>query len=121
MRGIGLGLAAARGLPHMRQDQALRRHDQRVMRIEAIERQPFAGGQRDDVSAGAAQGLQHGIIFAPRFGEVGPRMKIEVLPFGIDAGLRDEGRLGRADRHAFERAPIVEFAEIVSHVRLILN
>ena len=58
MRGIGFGLAAARGLSHMRQYQALRRHDQRVMRIEAVEGQSIAGRQGDDFGAGAAQARQ---------------------------------------------------------------
>ena len=60
MRGIGLGLAAARRLAHMGQYQAVRRHDQSIMRIEAVERQSIAGRQADDLGAGAAQGGKHG-------------------------------------------------------------
>ena len=71
MRGIGPRFATARRLPHMRQYQALRCHDQSVMRVEAVEGEPIAARQCYDIGADAAQGIQYGIIFAPRFGEVG--------------------------------------------------
>ena len=48
-------------------------------------------------------------------------MVVELLPFGIDPGIAVKGHIGGAQRHLFEGAPIVETAEIIGHLRLILK
>jgi len=112
-RSLRRGLAGAETLAHPAEDDPAWGHDRCIARVDGIEIGPLVGGEKIDLRARRAQGVEQRLILLDRAREHGRPGKAERPPLRGDDVVVDESLSRVLDQHAGESTELGE--RVIAH------